>query len=58
MDKPKLKLQLAIDGRKTFNSGVKSVMTVFVFSLLDEAAAGRNSQEHQYCVALYAGGGD
>ena len=56
MDKPKLKLRLAIDGRKTSNSGVKSVMTVF--SLLDEAAAGRNSQEHQYCVALYDGGED
>ena len=46
MDKPKLKLRLAIGGRKTSNSGVKSVMTVS-FSLLDEAAAGRNSQEHQ-----------
>ena len=54
MEQPKIKLRLAIDGRRTSNSGVKTVMTVF--SLLDEAAAGRCAQEHQYCIALYDGG--
>ena len=54
MEQPKIKLRLAIDGRKTSNSGVKTVMTVL--SLLDEAAAGRCAQEHQYCIALYDGG--